>query len=121
LTERFLDIVPLFEKSMVDSGILLIVEHPIQMTVATTDGRTIWTFRYSSERQSRSLYYSTAVETLRKHYPDNPVFRSLSEEARIVVSEPLGELAGVWNEMPEASFGVVQAGRDELYPFAPRA
>ena len=25
------------------------VEHPIQMTVATTDGRSIWAFRYSSE------------------------------------------------------------------------
>ena len=25
------------------------VEHPIQMTVATTDGRSVWAFRYSSE------------------------------------------------------------------------
>src|SRR4051794_12263954 len=31
------------------------VEHPIQMTIATTDGDCIWAFRYSSERQSRSL------------------------------------------------------------------
>ena len=36
------------------------VEHPIQMTVATTDGERIWAFRYSSEGQSRSLFYSTA-------------------------------------------------------------
>ena len=35
------------------------VEHPIQMTVATTDGTSIWAFRYSSEGKSRSLFYST--------------------------------------------------------------
>ena len=38
----------------------------------------------------------------------------------IVVSEPLGDLAGVWNEVPEASYGVVREGRDELRPFAPQ-
>jgi hypothetical protein len=25
------------------------VEHPLQMTVATTDGESLWAFRYSSE------------------------------------------------------------------------
>src|SRR5215470_6257884 len=39
------------------------VEHPIQMTVATTNGESIWAFRYSSERNSRSLFFTTAVET----------------------------------------------------------
>ena len=41
------------------------VEHPIQMTVATTDGTELWAFRYSSEGRSRSLFYSTDVTTLR--------------------------------------------------------
>ena len=31
------------------------VQHPIQMTVATTDGERLWAFRYSSEGRSRSL------------------------------------------------------------------
>src|SRR5215211_3586843 len=35
------------------------VEHPLQMTIATTDGESVWAFRYLSERRSRSLYYST--------------------------------------------------------------
>jgi glutamine amidotransferase len=43
----------------------------------------------------------------------------VSDESRIVVSEPLGELAGAWNEIPESSWGVVQPGQDELHPFAP--
>lgn len=97
------------------------VEHPIQMTVATTNGASIWVFRYSSEGESRSLFYSTAVTTLRAQYPDNPVLHRLSDESRLVVSEPLGDLAGAWNEVPESTCGIVQAGQDELRPFTPRA
>jgi len=97
------------------------VEHPIQMTVATTDGEKLWAFRYSSEHDSRSLFFSTALETLRRIYPENPVFRELDVESRLVVSEPLGDLPGAWNEVPESSYGVVQPGKDELYTFAPVA
>lgn len=95
------------------------VEHPIQMTVATTDGSSVWAFRYSSERDSRSLFYSMAVDTLRAQYPDNPVLHELSTDTRLIVSEPLGDLAGVWNEVPESSYAVVREGQDELGPFAP--
>jgi len=97
------------------------VEEPIQMTVATTNGSSVWAFRYSSEGTSRSLFYSTAAETLRAQYPDNPVLHELSAEARLIVSEPLGDLAGVWNEVPESSYCTIQEGQDELRPFVPRA
>jgi predicted glutamine amidotransferase len=96
------------------------VRQPVQMTVATTDGTRVWAFRYSSEGQSRSLFYSTDVSTLRHQYPDNPVLHGLSDETRIIVSEPLGDLAGAWNEVPESSYGVIQQGQDELHPFTPR-
>jgi len=96
------------------------IEHPIQMTVATTDGDRVWGFRYSSEGRSRSLYFSTLVATLRAQYPDNRVLQGLSDESRLVVSEPLGDLEGAWNEVPESSYGVVQEGQDELHPFTPR-
>jgi glutamine amidotransferase len=96
------------------------IEHPIQMTVATSDGDRLWGFRYSSEGKSRSLFYSTRVDTLREQYPDNPVLHGLSKETRLVVSEPLGDLEGAWNEVPESSYGVVQQGQDELHAFTPR-
>lgn len=97
------------------------VEHPIQMTVATTDGHRIWAFRYSSERQSRSLFFSTDVHTLRETHPDLEVLQMVNDEARLIVSEPLRDLAGLWNEVPESSYGVVQEGQDELHTFTPRA
>lgn len=96
------------------------IEHPIQMTVATTDGATVWAFRYSSEGKSRSLFYSTDVATLREQHPDVDFLNKVSDESRLIVSEPLGDLAGAWNEVPESSYGVVQEGEDELRPFTPR-
>ena len=95
------------------------VQHPIQMTVATTDGVRVWGFRYSSEGQSRSLFYSTDVSTLRKLHPEIEVLHRVSDESRLVVSEPLRDLPGAWNEVPESSYGVIQEGQDELLPFAP--
>ena len=96
------------------------IENPLQMSLATTNGEQLWVFRYSTEQRSRSLFYSTQVSALRALYPDNPRLAGLSEETRLIVSEPLSELPGVWNEIPEASCGVVQAGQDELRPFRPR-
>ena len=95
------------------------VEHPMQMTVATSDGERLWAFRYSSEGDSRTLYYSTRLDQLRALHPDVPRLAELSEESRVVVSEPLGDLEGAWNAVPESSWGVVQAGQDELHPFSP--
>ena len=92
---------------------------PVQMTVATTDGETTWAFRYSSEGRSRSLFYNNDVSTLREQYPDNPQLHELSDDARLVVSEPLGDLRGAWREVPESTCVVVRGGKVELLPFAP--
>jgi glutamine amidotransferase len=94
------------------------VEHPIQMTIGTSDGTSLWAFRYSSEGDSRSLYFSTRMDQLKALYPDSEL-AVLSDESRVVVSEPLGDLPGVWNEVPESHYGIVQPGQDELHPFAP--
>jgi predicted glutamine amidotransferase len=95
------------------------VEFPIQMTVATTDGETTWAFRYSSEGRSRSLFHSTDVSTLRHQYPENPELHELSDDARLVVSEPLGDLRGAWNEVPESTCVTIRGGVEELRPFSP--
>jgi glutamine amidotransferase len=95
------------------------LEFPFQGTIATSDGERVWAFRYSSEGKSRSLFFSTDVRTLRALYPENELLRDLGDESRLVVSEPLGDLPGAWNEVPESSYGVIQPGQDEMHPFAP--
>lgn len=67
-------------------------------TVATTDGASVWAFRYSSEGSSRSLFYSTRIDTLRAQCPDNPVLHELSDKTRLIVSEPLGDLASSYRD-----------------------
>ncbi len=103
-----------------DTGRTRGVENPVQMTIATTDGRSVWAFRYSSEGDSRSLYFSTRMDALKALYPDSEELAGLSDETRVVVSEPLGDLPGAWNEVPESHVGIVQPGADELRPFTPR-
>ena len=84
---------------------------------------------------------------LRHQYPDNPVLHDLSDETRLVVSEPLGDLKGAWRSRGDlhpaggaaavhaagpvrpltggpldtraAGRGVVGGGHDELRPFTP--
>ncbi|MFF3849689.1 class II glutamine amidotransferase [Streptomyces sp. NPDC002328] len=97
------------------------VEFPLQMTVAVTEGERLWAFRYSSQKESRSLFYSTRVETLRALHPDMAFLREISDETRLIVSEPLGDLPGAWQEVPESTYGVVQPGGGEIHSFTPQA
>ena len=94
------------------------ITYPFQGTIATSDGEGLWAFRYPSEGTSRSLFFSRDVRAVRQLYPDREILFELSDDARLVVSEPIGDLPGAWIEMPEASYGVVSQGDDQLRPFA---
>ncbi len=96
------------------------IEYPFQGTIATTDGESLWAFRYSSQGKSRSLFFTRDVRALREEYPDREVLREVSGDTRLVVSEPVGTLPGAWVEMPEASYGMVGKEGDRLVPFAPK-
>ncbi|KKD05941.1 class II glutamine amidotransferase [Streptomyces sp. WM6386] len=103
------------ERSGRDHG----VEFPLQMTIGVTDGERVWAFRYSSEGASRSLFYSTRVDALRKLHPDAAFLHEVSDDTRLIVSEPLGDLPGAWNEVPESSYSVIEDGADDLHSFVP--
>ena len=93
----------------------------MQGTIATTDGKSLYAFRYSSEGRSRSLFRSTDASTLRHQYPDNPLLAKISDRTRLVVSEPLGDLKGAWREVPESTCVMIRDGEEELRPFVPVA
>jgi predicted glutamine amidotransferase len=97
------------------------VEYPFQGTIATSDGEHLWAFRYSTEGKSRTLFFSRDVRTLRELYPDREILQQVSDDARLVLSEPIGDLPGAWLEVPEASWGMVGEGDAELLPFRPIA
>jgi glutamine amidotransferase len=103
------------------------VENPVQMTVAFTDGKRMWAFRYSSEGNSRTLFYSSDRDMLLKLYPPEQ-FPQLAakldrfeRDSRFIVSEPLGDLPGVWNRVPESTCVMVDGPEIVLTPFEPIA
>ena len=81
------------------------------------DGDKLWAFRYSSEHDSRTLFFSTRRRAARALSGQRS--SAVDEDTRLVVSEPLGDLPGAWNEVPESSYGVVQYGQDEMHDFTP--
>ncbi|WP_327250808.1 class II glutamine amidotransferase [Streptomyces sp. NBC_01244] len=96
------------------------VAEPVQMTLAISDGERLWAFRYSSRGASRSLFYSSRADTIRHLHPEVEFLDHISDDSRLVVSEPLGDLPGVWNELPESSYTVIPSVTDRDYlPFVP--
>ena len=96
------------------------IAHPMQMTLAIMDGQTLYAFRYSSEGRSRTLFHSASIQTLREHFPN---VRAFSDDARAVVSEPLGSVENaskIWVEVPESSAVLVAAGAVDIIPMRPR-
>jgi hypothetical protein len=90
------------------------VQYPFEGTIATTDGESLWAFRDSSQGTSRSLFFTRNVRAFREQYPDREILREVSDDARPVVSEPVGDPPGAWVEMPEASYGVVSKEGGQL-------
>ena len=96
------------------------IEHPLQMTLGVSDSERLYAVRYSSIGKSRTLFHSADAHALRSLYPDHELVHSIGDEDRAVVSEPLGDLPGVWVEIPEATALIVQDGPDEQRAFRPR-
>lgn len=97
------------------------IDDPIQMTLGFSDGIRLWAVRYSSEHASRTLFVSADRETIQALHPDNARLARLTDEDRIVVSEPLSDLPGVWLEVAESTVLVIQPGPDERLDFHPQA
>jgi glutamine amidotransferase len=97
------------------------VEQPLQMSLGVSDGERLFAVRYSSERQSRTLFRTRDAAEVKAAFPDVELIQHFGDEDRAIVSEPLGDrIPGLWEPIPEATALVVQPGPDETLPFAPR-
>jgi glutamine amidotransferase len=102
------------------TGHRLGVDEPLQMTLGLSDGERLYAVRYASGDVANTLYVSNDAHDVRLLYPEDERLAHLSDEARAVVSEPLGDLPGVWREVPPSSALIVQPGADEQLAFEPR-
>lgn len=93
---------------------------PLQMTIGVSNGKGLWAARYASQMKANTLYVSAEPHTIREMYPDRERLAHLADDTRIVVSEPLVDLPGVWHEMEAGSAVEISAGTFERRAFAPR-
>lgn len=96
------------------------IDEPLQMTVGLSDGERVYAVRYASGPVVNTLFVSSSVADIRMLYPEDERFRHFSDEARVVVSEPLIDLPGLWEEIPVSAALVVQDGPDVVTEFRPQ-
>jgi hypothetical protein len=65
------------------------------------------------------LWVPAGSEALRALHPDNARPQRLTDEDRVVVSEPFSDLPGAWLEVPESTAMIIQRGADEQRAFVP--
>ena len=85
------------------------ITDPFNMTVAISNGTTLWAARYGSNGDGPSLYHTANQAAL-----DNAsaVAGVIESQATIVVSEPLDECAEHWVEIPP--HGILTAERGSI-------
>jgi glutamine amidotransferase len=93
------------------------VAESVWMTLGISDGKTLWGFRYGSDGDGPSLYYSPDTEELIRV---NPLVKGrLESHARCLVSEPIGKFQKLWKEVPQSSSITIHKGNVDIKPFAP--
>ena len=93
-------------------------EPALQMTIGVSDGVRLYAARYASGPEVNTLFVSQDPESVRMLYPDNERLMHFGDDARVVVSEPLTHLPGVWREVPAGTALII--GEDiEERPFQP--
>jgi glutamine amidotransferase len=96
------------------------IAEPLQMTVGLTDGRTLYAVRYASGPVVNTLWISEDVASVRMLYPERERLSHLSDDARVIVSEPLVALPGMWREVPPSTALIVNDAVD-VRAFRPQA
>jgi glutamine amidotransferase len=86
-----------------------------------SDDQRLYAVRYSSEQDSRTLFYSREVRALERELGPCPpaIMQQMTGDAHCVVSEPLSDLMELWEPIPEATFITIDRGRVETRPFEP--
>lgn len=96
------------------------IKNCIQMTPGVTDGQRLYAVRYSTEGNSRTLFYSESKESVLALYPEHERQHVYPENARAVVSEPLASLEGVWMPIDESTAVTVGDGKVTMQSFTLR-
>jgi len=94
----------------------------VQGTFGITDGTHLWAVRYATQGPPRSLFASADVDAIHRLYPENERTGRLTSDDRVIVSEPVADLPGIWQEIPPGTaVSVRHGGVLEERPFRPKS
>jgi len=92
------------------------IENALQMTLGVSDGKALYAVRYSTENDSRSLFFSASRDATAEIAPEAGRF---ARGARAIVSEPWSDLELDWEPVPESTFLAIEGGQVSCEAFAP--
>jgi glutamine amidotransferase len=93
------------------------VDKCLWMTLAFSDGKNLYAVRYASDGDAPSMHISRDLEDL--HRLDPALHGRLSKETRVVVSQPVGNHAAAWAEIPQHTAVTIHRGEVKRVPFKP--
>ncbi|HXY33896.1 MAG TPA: class II glutamine amidotransferase [Planctomycetaceae bacterium] len=97
------------------------VDQALWMTLGVTDGQRMYAVRYASDSDAPTLYHTDDAEHL---YRLNKCLRTDSRQPiRLVVSEPIGNIAEAWRMIPQntaVSFVDGQVKQQSFRPIPPQ-
>ena len=92
------------------------ITEPFRLTCAFCDGKTLYAIRYSTDGKPKTLYYNRSSAGLDDVINDEAETPS---SGTILLSEPIDDCPGNWQEVPPASFVSVRDSEVRIEPFAP--
>ena len=69
----------------------------------------------------RSLFHCVEIAQLCSMYPDEERVPLFSDDAHVIVSEPINDLPGVFREVPESTVAILDASGYRHAEFVPDA
>jgi predicted glutamine amidotransferase len=93
------------------------IDAAIWMTLGISDGKYLWVFRYGSDGNCPSLYASPSISDLIHVNP--AVDGRFGDNAMCLVSEPMGDFADKWREIPKQSQVLIRGDNMEITSFGP--
>jgi predicted glutamine amidotransferase len=93
------------------------VAQALWMTLGLSDGHRLYAVRYASDSDAPTLYHTADTEHL---YRLNKALRTPSPQPiRLIVSEPIGNTAEAWQEIPQNTAVSFHDGKAEQRSFRP--
>lgn len=79
------------------------------LSCAISDGKAIYTIRYSSNRKASSQFYSNDPDCISEIYNHD-----IKMNGVLIVSEPINQYNDKWKEMPINSFATIEDGKIKI-------